>query len=123
MKSKNNRGMITGVGVAFAWHIPNVMVLCSALVLCGACLSSFIPMIMSLPVTLPGVGPAYAGTAGGLVATVQIIGCTIIPTNILTPMFTSSANVTDFGTLFIVSGVIAACATITVNLLPIYNKK
>lgn len=115
--------LITGVGVAFAWHIPNVMVLCSALVLCGACLSSFIPMIMSLPVTLPGVGPAYAGTAGGLVATIQIIGCTIIPTNILTPMFTSNANVTDFGTLFIVSGIIAACAAVTVNLLPIYNDK
>ena len=114
--------LITGLGVAFAWHIPNVVLLCAALVLCGACLSSFIPMIMSLPVTLPGVGPAYAGTAGGLVATIQIIGCTVIPTNILTPMFTNSSNVTDFGTLFLVSGVIAACAAVTVNLLPVYNE-
>lgn len=113
--------LVTGLGVAFAWHISNVLLLCAALVLCGACLSAFIPMIMSLPVTLPGVGPAYAGTAGGLVATIQMIGCTIIPTNILTPMFTNSANVTDFGTLFLVSGILAACAAVTTNLLPIYQ--
>lgn len=115
--------MITGLGVAFAWHIPNVILLCGALVLCGACLASFIPMIMSLPVVLPGIGPAYAGTAGGLVATVQIIGCTIIPSNILTPLFTDSANVTNFGALFLVSGLIAACAAVTANLLPIYQIK
>lgn len=80
-------------------------------------------MIMSLPVTLPGIGPAYAGTAGGLVATVQIIGCTIIPTNVLTPLFTDSANVTNFGALFLVSGLIAACAAVTGNLLPIYQEQ
>ena len=114
--------LMTGLGVAFAWHISNVVLLCGALVVCGACLSSFIPVMLSLPVSLPGVGPAYAGTAGGLIATIQIIGCTIIPTNILTPMFTSSSNVTDFAALFIVSGVIAASAAITANLLPVYQK-
>lgn len=115
--------VITGLGVAFAWNIPSVPVMCCALVVCGACLSSFVPMIMSLPVSLPGVGPSYAGTAGGLIATIQIIGCTIIPTNLLTPLFTDSANVTNFGALFLVSGVLAACAAITVNLLPIYQNK
>lgn len=114
--------VITGLGVAFAWNIPSVPLMCCALVVCGACLSSFIPLIMSLPVILPGVGPAYAGTAGGLIATIQIIGCTIIPTNLLTPLFTDSANVTNFGGLFLVSGILAACAAIAVNLLPIYPK-
>ena len=113
--------LITGIGVAFAWHIPNTVLLCSALVLCGSCLSSFIPMLLSLPIQLPGIGPVYAGTAGGLIATIQMIGCTIIPTNILTPMFTNAANVTDFGALFLVSGILAACAAVTANLLPIYN--
>lgn len=115
--------LVTALGVAFAWHIPSPVLLGAALLVCGFCLSTFIPTILSLPVGLPGVGPAYAGTAGGLVATIQIIGCTIIPTNILTPMFTDSANVTNFAGLFLVSGIIAACAAVTVNLLPIYQKK
>lgn len=112
----------TGLGVAFAWHISNVFLLCVALLLCGACLSTFVPTMFAIPVNLPGIGSENGGTAGGLVATIEMLGCTVIPTNILIPLFTDSANVTDFENLFLVCGVIAACAAVTVNLLPIYKK-
>jgi len=107
----------TAVGVAFGWNIANPILLAAVMGLCGFCISTYVPLLYSLPISLPEIGPAYAGTAGGLSATVQILGATIVPTSILTPMFGS-----NFGALFIAAGCVAACSIVSVNLLPMFGE-
>jgi len=50
------------------------------------------PMIASLPMLLPEIGPVYAGSAGGIIATLQVIGAVVAPTFIITPLAGSSPN-------------------------------
>lgn len=52
----------------------------------GALRSGVIAVLMSIPVMLKEIGPKYAGTAGGLVVTLELIGAVIIPTYIVVPM-------------------------------------
>ena len=42
--------------------------------------------MMSLPVMFPEIGPKYAGTAGGLAVTLELLGAVIIPTYIIVPL-------------------------------------
>ena len=109
---------ITAVGVALGWNIPNPILLAAVMFLCGAGISTYVPLLYSLPISLPGIGPAYAGTAGGLSATIQILGATVVPTYVLTPLFGS-----NFNSLFLAAGCVAALSLITANLLPMYGKK
>lgn len=105
------------VSAAFGWNIGNPIVLAIIMGLCGFAISTFVPLLYALPISLPEIGPVYAGTAGGFSATIQMLGATLVPTSILTPMFGH-----DFGTLFLSAGVVAAISILTVNLLPLYKK-
>lgn len=110
--------IIVGIGVAFGWNITTPILLGVVMFLCGFGISTYVPIIYSMPITLPEIGPRYAGTAGGLSATIQILGATVIPTYVLTPL--SGGN---FNTLFIAAGAFALISVITVNLLPIFGEK
>lgn len=48
--------------------------------------SGIISVMMALPVMFPEIGPKYAGTAGGLAVTMELIGAVIIPTYIIVPL-------------------------------------
>lgn len=52
----------------------------------GALRSGIIAVMMSLPVMFPEIGPRYAGTAGGLAVTLELLGAVIIPTYIIVPL-------------------------------------
>ena len=52
----------------------------------GALRSGIIAVMMSLPVMFPEIGPKYAGTAGGLAVTLELLGAVIIPTYIIVPL-------------------------------------
>ena len=41
---------------------------------------------MSLPVRLKGIGTRYGGTAGGLLATIQLGGSVVLPTYVIAPI-------------------------------------
>jgi NNP family nitrate/nitrite transporter-like MFS transporter len=47
---------------------------------------------MSLPMLLPGLGSAYAGSAGGIISTFQMAGAFIIPSYAITMLAGSNAN-------------------------------
>ncbi len=57
-----------------------------------------LPLLMTFPMLLPEVGPVYAGSAGGLIATLQLIGAFFIPAFIIAPLAG-----TNFNTLFILA--------------------
>ena len=42
---------------------------------------------------LPEIGPVYAGSAGGIITTLQVIGAVVVPTFIVTPLAGSNAKV------------------------------
>lgn len=52
----------------------------------GALRSGIIAVMMSLPVMFKEIGPKYAGTAGGLAVTLELLGAVIIPTYIIVPL-------------------------------------
>lgn len=60
----------------------------------GALRSGMIAVMMSLPVMFSEIGPKYAGTAGGLVVTLELLGAVIIPTYIIVPM--GGGNITAY---------------------------
>ena len=52
----------------------------------GAFRSGIIAVMMMIPVMLKEIGPRYAGTAGGFIVTLELIGCVVIPTYIIVPL-------------------------------------
>ncbi len=52
----------------------------------GAFRSGIIAVMMMLPVMFKEIGPRYAGTAGGFMVTLELIGCVVIPTYIIVPL-------------------------------------
>lgn len=97
--------IVAAIGTAFAWLAPAGALLIIALFITGFATSAMIPTLISLPFLFPEVGPKYAGTAGGFVATIMLIGAVVIPTYIIAPI-----GGTNYTLLFILAGV---CAIIT----------
>ncbi len=88
----------------------------------GALRSGMISVIMSLPVMFPEIGPKYAGTAGGMVVTLELIGAVILPTYIVVPL--GQGNLSAYFYLSAASFVIAAVLCfIMANSCGVYKKK
>ena len=73
------------IGVVFSWHVTSILLLTVFFFLTGVCLGGMIPPIMMMPVTFPEIGQKYAGTAGGIVGTMQLAGAVILPTWVIAP--------------------------------------
>ncbi|MDR1901954.1 MAG: MFS transporter [Treponema sp.] len=91
--------IISVVGAAFGWQAPQGALLAICLCITGIAMGGLMPLLMSIPVQLPEIGPLYAGTAGGVACTLQLIGAVVIPTYIAGPI--AGANMNMF---FIVGG-------------------
>ena len=52
----------------------------------GALRSGIIASLMMTPVLLKEIGPKNAGTAGGFIITLQLLGCVVVPTYIIVPL-------------------------------------
>ena len=76
-------GAVTGYA---AWVVPQGTGMAALLVLFGVLSGMCSPLLMSFPMLLPEIGPVYAGSAGGIVGTLQVIGAVFIPSFILTPI-------------------------------------
>ena len=90
-------GIISALGIFFAWRISDSAVVLFILIfITGFFGTAITPTLSSLPVRLKGVGVKYAGTAGGLICTIQLAGTVIIPSYIVSPI-TGSNYVLMFG--------------------------
>ena len=78
--------LMAAVGTAFSWLAPFGFALYAALLLTGLGIGSVLPQLMAVNIRLPGVGPVYSGTAGGVIATIQLIGGVLLPTYIANPI-------------------------------------
>ena len=75
-----------GLGSAFGWMLPQGLVMGAVLFVTGVALGMFFPLLLSLPATLPEIGPRYAGAAGGIIATLQMLGGFLLPTYLVAPL-------------------------------------
>lgn len=75
-----------------AWMAPEGFAMWGLLALLGILLGMSTPLFMSFPMLLPEIGPVYAGTAGGLIATLQLIGAFFIPSFIIAPIAGTNYN-------------------------------
>ena len=78
-------GIITAVSAVGMVTLPAIGIyICGFLN--GAFRSGIIAVMMMLPVMLKEIGPKYAGTAGGFMVTLELIGSVVIPTYVIVPL-------------------------------------
>lgn len=106
-------GAISVVGCAFAWLAPAGILLYIAMVITGYAFGSGMSMILAVAVQLPGVGPKYAGTAGGVIATLELLGGVVLPTYIA-----SAIAGTNYHIYFIIIGLSSLFWILGIYLLP-----
>lgn len=75
-------GLICAVGCVFAWLAPEGILLYAAMLLLGYAMGSGMASSMGIAIRIDGIGTRYAGTAGGMVTTLQLLGGVVLPTYI-----------------------------------------
>ncbi|HWR08793.1 MFS transporter [Sporomusa sp.] len=69
-----------------AWIVPFGSLTWILLIVTGILLGVSIPLVMSLPISLPEIGPVYAGSAGGLISMLQMAGAFILSSYVIIPL-------------------------------------
>jgi NNP family nitrate/nitrite transporter-like MFS transporter len=78
---------LLGAAATFwSWQLPVGPAIVVSLILAGFLQSAILPLMLSLPMLLPEIGPEYAGSAGGIISTLQVLGAVLLPTFIITPL-------------------------------------
>lgn len=95
--------VLSFTGVLVCWRFDSIPVLYVLTLFAGTALGIAIPIFLSAPILLEGIGTKYAGSAAGVIATLQLLGAVLIPTYILTPIAGD-----NLGLLFTLSSVCMA---------------
>ncbi|MDQ7096568.1 MFS transporter [Desulfosporosinus sp. PR] len=69
-----------------AWNVPFGPLTTVFLILAGLFIGMTPPLILSLPMSLPEIGPVYAGSAGGILSTFQMAGAFFISSYVIIPL-------------------------------------
>ncbi|MGI6069187.1 MAG: CynX/NimT family MFS transporter [Blautia sp.] len=109
--------ILAALCAAVAWRMAPALA-AVLLFLAGMFISALVPTFMSFPMLLPEIGPVYAGSAGGIITTLELLGAVIIPTYVITPLAGD-----NFQLYFILAAVSIAVMTIFAIFLPELNKK
>lgn len=125
-KIKNVKVFVSGtavlsfVGIIMCWRFPSIFVLHILVLYTGIMLGAPIPTFLSAPVLLEGLGTKYAGSAAGVISTLQLLGGVLIPTYILTPIAGE-----NYSLLFMLSSICMVIVSLCGLLLPQFgnNKK
>jgi nitrate/nitrite transporter NarK len=78
--------LLGAAGMFWSWQMPTGPAIIVALLVAGFLQSAVLPLFLSLPMLLPEIGPVYAGSAGGIITTLQVLGAVVVPTFIITPI-------------------------------------
>lgn len=108
--------LICAAGYTFGWQLNGAVCYLLFFVF-GMCAAGLMPLYISMPLKFAGIGPAYAGTAIGLISTAELLGGVVIPTYIVLPLATSAAGI-DFTRYFSIIGTGWLLAFIIGILLP-----
>ncbi len=78
--------LLAAISSYLAWVLPLGPLTVLVLIVAGLALGTSVPLVMSLPVLLPEIGPAFAGSAGGVISTFQMAGAFFISSYIILPL-------------------------------------
>ena len=84
---------ITGAAFTYlSWISPVGVIMGISLLLGGTLTGTILPNINTLPLRFKEIGPVYAGSAGGIIATMQVAGAFFIPTFIISTIAGQNYN-------------------------------
>jgi NNP family nitrate/nitrite transporter-like MFS transporter len=98
-------GLLGAAATFWSWQLPVGPGIVISLILAGFLQSAILPLLFSFPMLLPEIGPEYAGSAGGIITTLQVLGAVVVPTFVITKLAGDHA-----GFLF---GLAAVCFILT----------
>ncbi|MDR2530122.1 MAG: MFS transporter [Oscillospiraceae bacterium] len=110
-------GVLSAAGVAFAWQIPALPLKIAALAALGFVTLGCTPVLTSAPMSLPEIGPKYAGTAGGFMATLMLAFNVVIPGFVTMPLARN-----DYRIFYMLEGCIMLIFVFMTPFLPIKGK-
>jgi NNP family nitrate/nitrite transporter-like MFS transporter len=110
-------GLLGAAGIAFAWRVPYLPVKLILLALLGFFTLGFTPLLTALPLSFPEIGPTYAGTAGGFMATLMLAANVIIPRYVTMPL---AGN--DYAKFFMFEGAIMLIFVFLAPVLPVVSR-
>lgn len=105
--------VISAAGTAFGWLAPTGIPMILVLFLTGFACSTCVSLLLAAPVLLPGIGPVYAGTAGGLCATMELLIGVIVSSYIIAPAI--GAN---YQLLYVTAGILGGVGALLLTRLP-----
>ncbi len=109
--------VISGLLVFAGWNFCSGALL-ALLITVGAFFGfGSIPPLMGYPALLKEIGPMNAGSAAGLITTIQMAGAFFLPSYILTPIATAD-GITNYGTLMTLGALCSVLMGVVGVLLP-----
>jgi nitrate/nitrite transporter NarK len=105
--------LVAAIGIAFGWLVPAGLPLTIVMIIVGVTYGASIPVLVSIPIQLKEIGPAYAGTAGGILGTLQMFGAVVIPSYVLAVIAGSNMHL-----LFLLAGIVMAVTCVLALFLP-----
>lgn len=75
-----------------SWVAPQGVGMSALFILLGVLSGVCTPLLTSYPLLLPEVGPVYAGSAGGIIGTLQVTGAVFIPSLVIAPLAGQNYN-------------------------------
>lgn len=107
-------GICGAILEAFAWRAPFGIILIVLLFIAGFCGMGFTAFLETLPLTFCEIGRRYAGSATGLILTVQLAGSVIIPSYIVAPIAGD-----HYELLFIMLGILGLLPALLARFVPV----
>lgn len=101
-----------------AWIAPDGIAIWILLALFGFLAGISSPLLMAFPMLLPEIGPVYAGSAGGIIGTLQVVGAVGIPSFIIAPIAGE-----NYGLMFALGSLSLALLAIVALFLPELGSK
>lgn len=83
---------VYALGMWQGWRAPMGAPMFIIMFVTGFCMGGMGPVLTSIPLQLPEVGPLYAGTAGGIISTLQLMGPVIVVPYLITPIANGNYN-------------------------------
>ncbi len=115
-------GILGGVLSYIAWAYLDGMTMAIVLALGGLLVFGIMPPLIGYPPLLDEIGPQYAGSASGIVTTLQMIGAYFLPSGILAPLATNGGMM-NYDHLFLYGAICAALFGILALVLPELGSK
>ncbi|CEP67913.1 Major facilitator superfamily [Moorella glycerini] len=78
--------LLAPIALYTSWILSQIGSMVILLATNGILAGATLPLLMSFPMRLPEIGPIYAGSAGGIIATLQLIGAVFIPSFLIAPL-------------------------------------